>query len=606
MHTNFALSAGGEYLGLIRPDGTTVAFEYAPQFPAQTDDVSYGILALAGGEPDTRTFFQTPTPGKANVIPTAAAPTEKVIFSRASGPFTKEFSLQLSGASAGQVIRFVVAPPSTNGEEIPEPTADSPAFTAPLQINRSTVVRAAVFTPDGSSHGAISTAYFARFAPSAATFSSKLPVVVIDSLGSGPLWDGVDHPSWSCLRCTRERRRFDSVPELVTPLAATVRGTSSDFPKKGYNLKLTDENGRKRPQSLLGLPAHEKWALVAPWKFDPGIINNSFVYTLSNSLGRWAPRTRFAEVFFNADGDEVAAGDYAGIYVMTDRIEVGPARVAIPTLAPGDGSGPALTGGYIIKFDSPDWDEFSWTTERAIPTEPFTAIVLVAPKADEISPAQRKYLIDYVQQMENALFADRESGFARRTYLDYIDRASWVDHHILNTFVANPDAFERSAYFTKNREGKLQAGPVWDLDRALGSHEAERSFRWDVWSDVGAANVWQSGWWGVIARDPEFMVGRPLATATLNHPSRPARPGRVGKSEIGADAAADAAGGGKHEPRRFNAQIEHLRAGSQSCPVDRQAIRTAADGHDRGRISSSRRWAESLTRSMVPILAHGR
>ncbi|MGQ0627829.1 MAG: CotH kinase family protein [Phycisphaerales bacterium] len=43
LHTNFALSAGGEYLGLVRPDGTTVAFEYAPQFPPQLSDVSYGI-----------------------------------------------------------------------------------------------------------------------------------------------------------------------------------------------------------------------------------------------------------------------------------------------------------------------------------------------------------------------------------------------------------------------------------------------------------------------------------------------------------------------------------------------------------------------------------
>ncbi|TWT33695.1 CotH protein [Posidoniimonas corsicana] len=42
LHTDFALSAGGEYLGLVRPDGT-VEHEYAPEFPAQTTDVSYGL-----------------------------------------------------------------------------------------------------------------------------------------------------------------------------------------------------------------------------------------------------------------------------------------------------------------------------------------------------------------------------------------------------------------------------------------------------------------------------------------------------------------------------------------------------------------------------------
>ena len=107
--------------------------------------------------------------------------------------------------------------------------------------------------------------------------------------------------------------------------------------------------------------------------------------------------------------------------------------------------------------------------------------------------------------MENALYADQATGWARRTYLDYIDRASWVDHHLLNTFACNPDAFQRSAYFTKDRNGKLRAGPVWDFDRAMGSYWDERSFRYDIWTGVGGPDFWAVGWWGIIARDPEFM-----------------------------------------------------------------------------------------------------
>ncbi len=42
LHTNFALSAGGEYLGLIGADGATVIDQYTPQFPAQLEDISYG------------------------------------------------------------------------------------------------------------------------------------------------------------------------------------------------------------------------------------------------------------------------------------------------------------------------------------------------------------------------------------------------------------------------------------------------------------------------------------------------------------------------------------------------------------------------------------
>jgi len=42
IHTNFKLSGGGEYLGLVNPDGDVV-HEYAPEYPVQETDVSYGV-----------------------------------------------------------------------------------------------------------------------------------------------------------------------------------------------------------------------------------------------------------------------------------------------------------------------------------------------------------------------------------------------------------------------------------------------------------------------------------------------------------------------------------------------------------------------------------
>jgi hypothetical protein len=43
LHTNFNLSAGGEYLALVRPDGSTVEQAFSPLYPAQARDESYGI-----------------------------------------------------------------------------------------------------------------------------------------------------------------------------------------------------------------------------------------------------------------------------------------------------------------------------------------------------------------------------------------------------------------------------------------------------------------------------------------------------------------------------------------------------------------------------------
>src|SRR5690606_13519746 len=108
----------------------------------------------------------------------------------------------------------------------------------------------------------------------------------------------------------------------------------------------------------------EKWAFVAPWSFDLTYINNALVYALSHKLDRWAPRTRLVEVFFNADGGDVDFSDYAGIYVITDRIEVGRHRVDVDALSPSDDIEPAISGGYILKVDSPDEDEISWVTAK--------------------------------------------------------------------------------------------------------------------------------------------------------------------------------------------------------------------------------------------------
>ena len=43
LHTNFELHNGGEFLALVRDDGVTIAAQYAPEYPAQFDDVSYGF-----------------------------------------------------------------------------------------------------------------------------------------------------------------------------------------------------------------------------------------------------------------------------------------------------------------------------------------------------------------------------------------------------------------------------------------------------------------------------------------------------------------------------------------------------------------------------------
>ena len=43
LHTNFKLGADGEYLAMVDPSGTNIVTQFAPQFPGQVQDVSYGF-----------------------------------------------------------------------------------------------------------------------------------------------------------------------------------------------------------------------------------------------------------------------------------------------------------------------------------------------------------------------------------------------------------------------------------------------------------------------------------------------------------------------------------------------------------------------------------
>ena len=51
LHTDFRLDAEGEYLALVAPDGTNVVSSYAPAYPPQLANISYGERQLAGSVP---------------------------------------------------------------------------------------------------------------------------------------------------------------------------------------------------------------------------------------------------------------------------------------------------------------------------------------------------------------------------------------------------------------------------------------------------------------------------------------------------------------------------------------------------------------------------
>jgi hypothetical protein len=133
LHTNFKLTSNGEYLALVQPDGSAIEHEYAPAFPPQQADVSYGLnLALSS----TR-CFTTPTPGAANDESTPCGVVDPVTFSIERGFYDAPFDVALS-TTPGADIYF-----TTDGSEPTE--AGGTLYTAPIHVATTTVLRAAGF-----------------------------------------------------------------------------------------------------------------------------------------------------------------------------------------------------------------------------------------------------------------------------------------------------------------------------------------------------------------------------------------------------------------------------------------------------------------------------
>jgi hypothetical protein len=130
LHTNFRLDADGEYLALVRADGSVAqAFTFGPQHK----DASYGIVG------NTNLFMVTPTPGATNG-PGVLGFVADTKFDPNRGFFTNAFSLSLTSATAGAEIWF-----TTDGS-VPAPGAPgSLRYPAPLVISNTTTLRAAAF-----------------------------------------------------------------------------------------------------------------------------------------------------------------------------------------------------------------------------------------------------------------------------------------------------------------------------------------------------------------------------------------------------------------------------------------------------------------------------
>lgn len=213
-----------------------------------------------------------------------------------------------------------------------------------------------------------------------------------------------------------------------------VRGNSSaEVAKKSYTMKF------KEKTDFMNMGQSKKWALLAS-PFDKSLMRIGLAFEYAEALGiPYTSKYRFCKLWLN--------GEYRGIYVAMETIGEGADRVDI-----------SLKNGDAIFECDLNRTEADVTY---IQTEPGMRLQINEPE----KPSGFQ-----VGGFESFLYTVYTSVKTRdyTVYQEVIDVDSFVNFFIFHELIKDVDFGEFSTrYYIK--DGKLYAGPPWDVDLSMGN-----------------------------------------------------------------------------------------------------------------------------------------
>lgn len=218
---------------------------------------------------------------------------------------------------------------------------------------------------------------------------------------------------------------------------ATLKGRGNStwqYEKKPYLLTIPEGS------SLLGMGNGIKWVLLAN-ALDETNLRNKLVFDMSSQLAfDWVPECQYVDLYLN--------GEYAGLYLLTERVEIGTERLDIAD----------DPNSFLCKLE---------ITERLpgmknpFVTELGRAVEITSPV--QITSAQKSAIQATVQQMEDVILSGGD-------LTGILDLDSWVRRFLVDEITENLDSERASSYFYYV-DGLIHAGPVWDYDNIWGTRD---------------------------------------------------------------------------------------------------------------------------------------
>lgn len=271
----------------------------------------------------------------------------------------------------------------------------------------------------------------------------------------------------------------------IKELKARGNSTFTYAAKKSYQMKL------ETASDLLQNGENVKtWVLLANY-FDATLMHDKLFKDMAAAL----------EMPYTASCDWVNLyydGEYRGVYLLSEKNAVKDTGINITDLEaaykeknPEYGTNMTtatgtnayggsytyttgltdptdITGGYLLELNHDAPDEVN-----GFVTKKGKGVNVKSP--EWCGDAATKYISEYYQAFENAVYATDENGNYTginedgKHYYDYVDRDSLVKIFLLQELALSPDGFISSLYFYKDANGIMYAGPIWDQDMTLGT-----------------------------------------------------------------------------------------------------------------------------------------
>jgi Spore coat assembly protein len=232
--------------------------------------------------------------------------------------------------------------------------------------------------------------------------------------------------------------------------------------KKSYQIKFQSK------EDLFKMGKAKKWLLMANAQ-DGSFLRNKLVYDAALSLNiPYAVESEFVDVYLN--------GEYAGNYLLTEKVEEGNARVVL------------ANDSYLVEVENhPDAEDITFETEWG------TVFRVHYPEDGETAFIQEK-----TQALEDA-FVNMEG------YMDLIEPETFARKAVLDEIAKNNDGFEGSTYFYLTRENgwRFNGDLFWDYDSTFGNW----GYRNGYYSNpMGLILPDLSIWYETLCLDEEFMA----------------------------------------------------------------------------------------------------